>query len=67
MITGFIFFIYGLMFFVLGALAYSVISKLTKKGRQSRGPHRKPEQEGPHGRREVSDYLDVAHSERIRT
>ncbi len=67
MLTAIMIFIYGLMFFVLGALAYSAISKLTKKGRQNRGPHPKPEQENPYGRQGESDYLNVAHSERIRT
>ncbi len=66
MLTGIMIVIFGLMIFGFFAAIYSVISKLTKKGRQRRGPHRKPEQENLYGRQGESDYLNVAHSERIR-
>ena len=52
MVAGFMIFIFALMFFVLGASAYSAISKLRRKVSQSRWLQRKPDPEDPQGERE---------------
>jgi hypothetical protein len=53
MVTGFMVFISALMFFGLVTSAYSMISKLTRKGRSSRRLHDRRKQEDPRGKREA--------------
>jgi hypothetical protein len=64
MVAGVMIFIFALMFFVLVTLVYSAISKLKRKGGQSRRLHRKPVKQDPHGKQEVPGFLDPADSER---
>ncbi len=53
MVTGMMIFFFALMVFGLVITAYSAVSKMKRKGRQSGRFQRKPDEEGPDGKRQI--------------